>query len=38
VEISKSDARLLGINPPVRNSGDVLLSEKVVFKKQIKMK
>ena len=32
VEISKSDARLLGINPPVRNSGDVLLSEKVVLK------
>ncbi|MBE6139928.1 MAG: propanediol utilization protein [Firmicutes bacterium] len=31
IEISKSDARILGINPPVRKSGDVLNSEKVIL-------
>ena len=30
-EVSKTDAYKLGINPPVRNSGDVLGSEKVTI-------
>ena len=32
VEISQSDARKLGINPPVRKSGDLLGSEKIILK------
>ena len=31
VEISKTDAYKLGLNPPVRNSGDVIGSEKVTI-------
>lgn len=32
VEISKSDARILGINPPVRTSGDLENSEVITIK------
>jgi len=31
VEISKKDARLLGVNPPVRRSGDLESSEKITL-------
>ena len=31
VEISKTDSYLLGINPPVRNSGDIANSERVII-------
>lgn len=31
VEIAKSDARILGLNPPVRNSGDLANSETITL-------
>ena len=31
VEISKSDARILGLNPPVRRSGDLLGAEEITL-------
>jgi propanediol utilization protein len=40
VELSRSDAKILGINPPVRNSGDLNDSESVILigpKKEIKV-
>lgn len=32
VEVSKSDARILGINPPVRTSGDLSNAEEITIK------
>jgi propanediol utilization protein len=40
VELSRSDAKILGINPPVRNSGDLIDSESIILigpKKEIKV-
>lgn len=31
VEVTKSDARILGLNPPVRKSGDLTNAEKVII-------
>jgi len=31
IEISKRDARILGVNPPVRRSGDLLGSSKIIL-------